>query len=255
MIIVETWITLLRKFRQWEWYQNSNMVHLFIHLLLSANHTDNSWQGKIIKRGQLAAGRKKLSSDIGISEQTIRTCFNKLILTNEITIKSTSKFSIITICKYDEYQPKTLVTNQQTNHQTNQQTNQQLTNNQPATNQQLTTNNNDKNDNNVKNDKEVYNGTDISFNNFFKTYDKIIDKKRCENKWATMSKKKKKLAIDYLPGYKATKEKIYRKDPIRYLNHSVWENELIKEETSFDRMGKIVDKYKKQDAENLLIKI
>ncbi|KKN54318.1 hypothetical protein LCGC14_0593730 [marine sediment metagenome] len=248
MITVETWITLLRKFRQWEWYQNSNMVHLFIHLLLSANHTDNSWQGKIIKRGQLAAGRKKLSADTGISEQTIRTCFNKLILTNEINIKSTSKFSIITICKYDEYQPKTLVTNHQTNHQTNQ----QLTNNQPATNQQLTTNNNDKNDKNVKNEDNIYNGTDISFNNFYSTYDKNADKKRCENKWATMSKKKKKLAVDYLPGYKATKEKMYRKDPIRYLNHSVWENELIKEETPESKQAKISknlkEKWEKEDA-------
>ena len=80
------------------------MVHLFIHLLLSANHEDGRWQGVEVKRGQLITGRKALSEATGISEKAIRTTLNKLALTREIRRETASKFSIITICKYNEYQ-------------------------------------------------------------------------------------------------------------------------------------------------------
>lgn len=107
-----------------------NMYHLFSHLILLANHEDKKWQGMTIKRGQLITGRKILSEETGISEQSIRTCIERLKSTSEITIKSTNKYSIITICNYEEYQPS----NADVNQQINQQSNQQLTNNQPATN-------------------------------------------------------------------------------------------------------------------------
>ena len=106
------------------------MVHLFLHLLLNANHEDGSWEGIIIKRGQLVIGRKKISSDTGISEQSVRTCIDRLKSTNEITIKSTNKYSIITIINYESYQK----TSGEINQIINQDFNQQSTNNQPTTN-------------------------------------------------------------------------------------------------------------------------
>lgn len=148
--MVEGWIKLHRKFLNWEWYKKSDMVHLFIHILLNANHEKKTWQGINIERGQFLIGRKKLSESTGISEQSVRTCLSRLKSTNEITIKSTNKYSIITICNYDNYQ---LLFNN-----INQQTNQQIPINQPATNQQLTTTNNkkkEKNDNNKR--KDIFN--------------------------------------------------------------------------------------------------
>jgi len=124
------WVKMYRKFSEWEWYKTPNMAHLFMHLVISANHIDGRWQGIEVKKGQLVTGRLSLSEQTGISEQSIRTALNKLKSTGEITIKSTSKFSIITICNYIEYQTQEIEANQQIN----QQTNQQLTNNQPATN-------------------------------------------------------------------------------------------------------------------------
>ena len=137
------WIKLHRRITKWEWYQDSRMVHLFLHLLLIANHEPRKWQGIIVQRGQLISGRLKLSQETGISEMTIRTCLKKLKSTNEITIKSTNRYSVITICNYETYQDSNQTTNQLTNQQltSNQPaTNQQLTSNQPATNQQLTSN-------------------------------------------------------------------------------------------------------------------
>jgi len=39
-----------------------------------------------------------------MSEQEMRTSLEHLKSTNEITIKSTNKFSVITVCKWEEYQ-------------------------------------------------------------------------------------------------------------------------------------------------------
>jgi len=107
------------------------MSRLFLHILLKANFKDNEWRGQTIKRGQLITGRKQLSLETGLSEQTVRTCLERLKSTSEITSKSTSKYSIVTVCNYEEYQSLD---------NANQQSTSKLTNNQPATNQQLTSN-------------------------------------------------------------------------------------------------------------------
>jgi len=147
------WIKLHRQLTEWEWYNKSEYVHLFIHLLVSANHRDANWQGQTILRGQLITSIGKLSVFTGISEQSIRTILKKLEMTGEIKVKSTNKYTLLTICKYDSYQFE--------EGETNKQTNKQLTNNQQTTNKQLTTNKNDKNDNNVNNEKNSYSPADF----------------------------------------------------------------------------------------------
>ncbi len=107
------------------------MVHLFIHLLIHANSEPEKWHGIDIKRGQLITGLYRLSEATGISMQTVRTCINRLKSTNELTIKSTNKYSIITICNYDQYQDVKYIDNKQNNKETNKRT----------TNEQQTTNN------------------------------------------------------------------------------------------------------------------
>jgi DNA-binding transcriptional MerR regulator len=128
------WIKIHRKFLDWEWFNKSEAVHLFMYLVLKANHKDGQWQGIDIKKGQFVTSFGKISSDTGISLQTIRTLLKKFEKTNEINIQTTNKFTIVTLCKYECYQ------------QENEPTNTQLTNEQQTTNKQLTTNKNDKNE-------------------------------------------------------------------------------------------------------------
>ncbi len=97
-------IKIDRKILNWEWYSDYKMVHLFIHLLLKANYKDNTWQGRVIKRGQLITGIHKLSGNTGLSVSQTRTCLTKLQTTGEIAIEVTNKFSVVTICKYETYQ-------------------------------------------------------------------------------------------------------------------------------------------------------
>ena len=145
-------IYLHRKMKDWEWYSDNNIRGVFIHLVLFANHENNNWQGTEIQRGQIVVGRNELSKTLGISQQSIRTTIKKLKSTNEITTKSTNKYTIITIIKYDDYQNNRVkLTNKTTS---------KLTNEQPTTNQQLTTNNKDNKDNNIN--KEQLLATDVA---------------------------------------------------------------------------------------------
>lgn len=114
----------------WEWYHDSKTFHLFIHLLINANHQPKKWRGITIERGQFLTGRHTLKGQTGISEQSIRTSLERLKSTSEITIQSTNQFSIITLCNYSKYQDGENGINQQIN----QPANQQVTSNQPASN-------------------------------------------------------------------------------------------------------------------------
>lgn len=133
------YIVLHRQMLEWEWYDDHNTKILFLHLLLTANHTDKKWRGIHIKRGQVLTGLYSLSENTGLSVQQIRTALDKLISTNEITSKSTNQYRIIEVNNYDKYQL------------TNKQTNSRVTSKQQASNKQVTTTNTLKNE---KNDKK-----------------------------------------------------------------------------------------------------
>lgn len=101
---MEGWIKLYRRFLKWEWYQDGNTVRVFLHLLLTANYEDKRWEGIPIKRGQVLTGRVKLAKALGLTQDQIRTAIKHLKSTNEITTSVTRKYSLITICKFEDYQ-------------------------------------------------------------------------------------------------------------------------------------------------------
>ena len=118
----EGYIKLFRSMTSWEWYQDSNTKVVFLHLLLNANWNDFRYRGFDIPAGSLVVGRKKLAQDIGISEKNVRTALNHLKMTNEVTIKPTNRFSIITIVNWDKYQGRDYEGGQQSGQQSGTQT-------------------------------------------------------------------------------------------------------------------------------------
>ena len=142
-------IKLHRKLIKWGWYTDNVVKGVFLHLLLTANYEPTEWQGRTLLPGQVVTGRKRLASDLDFSEQQIRCALTKLKSTNEITIETTNKFSVITLVNWEEYQ----FNDNSNNQQNNQGGNQQTTNKQPTNNQQTTTDKEIKN----KRNKEYYN--------------------------------------------------------------------------------------------------
>lgn len=140
---MEGWIKLYRKFSEWEWFNISEMVHLFIYLLLNANYEPGKWRGIEIKRGQILTGLNSLNEKTGISIRTLRTCLDRLENTKEIDRQTTNKYSIITIINYESYQGGINGSDKQND--------KQLTSNRQATDKQPTTNNNKENNKNEKN--------------------------------------------------------------------------------------------------------
>jgi len=128
---METWIKLYRKFYEWEWFADSDMVKFFIYLLLKVNFEEKSWKGLTVKRGQLVTSLSKLSQECNLSIQVVRTCLYKLKKTGEATYNTTNHFTVITLCNYDNYQSE--------NEQSNTQPNISLTNKQQTINKQSTT--------------------------------------------------------------------------------------------------------------------
>jgi len=145
------YIKVDRTITDWRWYKDKYTFCVFLHLILRANYYEKPFGNKIIKRGQIVIGRKKLAEALNISEQNVRTALKHLELTGDITLERFSKYTIVTITDYEKYQ---LATSNSTSNSTN---------SSPATNQQLTNNSPQLNKYNKNNKNNKYNN---KFNNF-----------------------------------------------------------------------------------------
>ena len=125
------YIALYRKLLDSPIFKNQNTLQVAIYCLLKATHKEHSQtvgdQVVKLKAGQLVTGRKRMAQDCNLSEQSVRTTMRNLEKLDFLTIKSTNKFSVVTVLNWESYQ----LTNQQTT-------------------SSLTTNNNTNNKNNIK---------------------------------------------------------------------------------------------------------
>ena len=120
------YIKLYRKMMKWGWYTDTNTKCVFLHLLFMACYEPYYVKGVCLQPGQIITTVKEISEGTGISTQSVRTSLNRLKSTNEITIETSSKNSLITVQNYSDYQGD------------NKPSNKQLTNDQQTTNKQLT---------------------------------------------------------------------------------------------------------------------
>lgn len=134
---MDGWVKIFRRIKEKSWYRKSEYVHVWIHLLLSANHKDKknlvNGQEVILKRGQLLTSRKALEEATGVNENKIYRILKLFENEKQIEQQKTNKFTIITILNYDMYQK-----NEQENEQ-------QMNSKRTANEQQMNTNKNDKN--------------------------------------------------------------------------------------------------------------
>jgi len=131
------WIKLHAQSIQSDVFQDADLWKLWCYILLRTSRNGNRWHigGTIIEigRGQCAIGRKQAATDCGFSEQHTRTLLSRLEKLGNLTIKSTNKATVVTVCNWDTYQ-----SSQPSNQPANQPAiNQQSTSNQPAINHNL----------------------------------------------------------------------------------------------------------------------
>jgi hypothetical protein len=131
-------VNLWRKLKDKGYYKNASYVHLWVHLLLSANFKEKEflWNDKIIKikEGQLLTGRKVLSHDLGIPETSVERMLDLFEKEGQIRQQKTQKFRIITILNWHKHQ--------------------KADNRRTTDGQQTDTNNNDNNEKNISSSKK-----------------------------------------------------------------------------------------------------
>ena len=99
-----SYIKLSRGLLDWEWYSDINTTRAFIHMLLKANWRDGNFKGVPVPRGSFVSSIGKLASETGLTEREIRTAILHLKTTGEVTSKTTNKYTVFTVVKYDLYQ-------------------------------------------------------------------------------------------------------------------------------------------------------
>ena len=209
-MIENGFIKLHRKMIQWEWYNDVNVKILFIHLLLTVNYEDKKWQGKVIKRGQRVCSYPNLAKELKLSVMTIRTALNKLKSTGEITVKTTNKYSLISIVNYDLYQTEQQATYQSANSQ--------------ATGKQQASNTNERKIKKYKKDKEYI------YSDFFEELWKLYPKK--QGKGSVSDTQKEKL---YKIGFEEMSRAVNRY--IKYIADNGIEEKYIKQGSTFFNSG------------------
>ena len=155
----ETYVKLFRRILDWEWYEDTNTFRLFMHILLNANYTPSRYKGYDIPEGACVFGYHSWSKQLNLSIQQLRTALDHLKSTGEITIKSTNKFSIVTLENWELWQ---IAEGRPTSKSTNKQ---------QTSNKQVTTSKEDKN---IKK-KDIYRS---EFEELWKLYPKKQGKDR-----------------------------------------------------------------------------
>lgn len=102
------WIKLHRKLLHNPLFKRSSYVHLWVYLLLRANHKADRilWNGGIldINPGQFITGRQTLSEQTGIAPSTVEDILRLFEKSGYIRQQKNNKFRLITIVKWDKHQ-------------------------------------------------------------------------------------------------------------------------------------------------------
>ncbi|QKJ88046.1 DNA replication protein [Paramixta manurensis] len=99
---------LHRKIMDVPFYKDPEAAHLWVHLLLRANHEQTLVSTDIgdvlCERGEFITGRNTLAFETGIEPDRVKSLLRKYTNLGMITTKSNNRFTILKVVKYDEYQ-------------------------------------------------------------------------------------------------------------------------------------------------------
>lgn len=98
------YIKLHRSLLDWSWHDDSETLSVWIHLLLLASFKQVEWRGIILQPGQIVTSRDSLAKVTGLSERKIRTALSRLKSSGCLTIKSTNKYTLISIVNFEFFQ-------------------------------------------------------------------------------------------------------------------------------------------------------
>jgi hypothetical protein len=227
---MQGFISLHRKLMDNPIWSDPNYLKLWIYCLFEASHKEHDQlvgnQMIKLERGQFVKGRFALAEDMNkgvkpkqkLNDKTWWRHLENLEKWGMLTIKSTNKYSVVTIDKYDFYQS---VFNKK-----DQEVDQQMSNSCPSNDQQMSTNNNVNNVNNANNNsrqKFKYEHSDMKLAELLYNY--IVDNGEKSSKKTNMDKWANEMRL-IRERDKKTHEQI--KNSIEWSqNHSFWKTVIL----------------------------
>ncbi|MBQ8298145.1 MAG: hypothetical protein IJX77_10235 [Ruminococcus sp.] len=98
------YIKLYRTMLKWEWYDDAITKSVFLHLLLTANITNDKWHGVEVPRGSRIASYEILARELKLSIKQIRTAINHLEKAGSVARSPYPKFTVFTLKNFDKFQ-------------------------------------------------------------------------------------------------------------------------------------------------------
>ena len=100
------WIKLHRKILDNGVFADAEMLKIFLWCLLKANRGENDKNvyGATIKQGQFLTGRVSASEELYIKPSTVHDRLKRLQRMSYIKLKSTNRYTIVTVLKFKQYQ-------------------------------------------------------------------------------------------------------------------------------------------------------
>ena len=98
------YVKLYRSMLDWEWYDDPNTVRVFLHILLKANWKESRWRGETLNPGDHITTLPELSSELNISMKNVRTALEHLKAADRVTVRTTTKYRVISVNNWNEYQ-------------------------------------------------------------------------------------------------------------------------------------------------------
>ncbi len=211
-------VKLWRKSLDAGWLKNHKLWAFWSWCILKASYQEHKQiigcQEITLQPGQFSFGRKKAAKELRVSEQETRTLLVFLKNAGNLTIKSTNKFSIITVVNWPIYQGS--IEDDQPSDQ-------------PTTNHQLTTNKN------IKKEKNKY-MSESDFNLFYQSYPKREGRTPALKAWRKITSENGLLntILAAIEKQKAHKEHLKKTNqfcpewplPATWLNGRRWEDEV-----------------------------
>lgn len=101
-IMKNGFVKFYRDYENHRWFSDPNTVAVLVRCLLNANLSESYFEGQIIPKGSFATSIASLSAQTGVKQNAIRTALNRLTTDKVITIKATNRFTIVSICGFDD---------------------------------------------------------------------------------------------------------------------------------------------------------
>lgn len=230
----EGYVKIYRKMVTSQVFQNEGLFKVWMWCLLKANH-EGRWvpikTGKgttevWVEPGQFIFGRKSAAKELKMHPETVRKRIHKLKKMGNLTIESTTLYSIVTIVNWALYQGDE----------------KKVPSKVPAKYQPSTTNKNDKND------KDIYaHFAHAHFDDFWNAYPKKVDKKRASKVWEKLKPDTELLERILIALAQQKQSEQWKKDggqfipyPTTWLNGHRWKDEIQpKEEEEQDAWSHI----------------